>query len=108
MNTLAVLLIVGSAVVGPIENHVTRSYCAAVGYCSNDPLQTYIINDYSEETLPQLCERAMREVGARDGEMWVSKHRPIVIGRTTNGTIEYDPQERVTVRCVPVPQGYKR
>lgn len=118
MSTLAVLLIIGSAVVGPIEAQNTRmlnfpiysnciyesnvrstspAYDTTVAQCSllawGNPDEANKRTLAPLETLPQLCERAMREVGAlrifsdsKGGIMWAG----------------------ITIRCLQVPQGYRR
>lgn len=81
MSTLAVLLIIGSAVVGPIEAQpITDQVKMAVydacikrlgpsGDVAENNCRSYRCSDEAEkpvhyESLPELCERAMREVGA--------------------------------------------
>lgn len=98
MTTLAVLLIIGSAVVGPIEAQKTNTvdcHNGAVKVCEN-----------LFESLPELCERAMTEIGATKdvrGHWWLFE---------TIGTAKPRPNDYNTgyteVRCIPVPTGYKR
>ena len=95
-NPIAVLLIIGSAVVGPIEASSvkecpgpwrTNSMGQQFKNCAAVELITI-----PRETLPELCERAMREIGSlplNDGT-----------GRRAIGPD--------LVRCLPVPEGYKR
>lgn len=124
-DTLSVLLIVGAAVLGPIEAQPTvdvfklpggyratgiegtsrgRHYEARVSNCkaTNPDKNTAQCMSFVDagrdgilmETLPQLCERAMREIGAINffkGRWWVTT-----------------PGESVEVRCVPTPAGYRK
>lgn len=60
-SPLAVLLIIGSAVVGPIEAQPKFSD-VCVGVQSNGGTHGSCLATL--ESLPELCERAMREVGA--------------------------------------------
>lgn len=113
-SPLAVLLIIGSAVVGPIEAQpITDQVKMAVydacikrlgpsGDVAENNRRSYRCSDEAEkpvhyESLPELCERAMREAGGvpwpgdAEGKVYVLSGR--------QGTL---------VRCIPVPTGYKR
>lgn len=107
-NPLSVLLIIGSAVVGPIESRVERAYCAkrpieAPGYACGEWWGdlSYQILDYTEETLAQLCERAMREAGATMGAHYSVGFMP---DQSQNGLDGRDSR----VRCIPTPSGYRK
>lgn len=124
-NPISVLLIIGAAVVGPIEQQPLRypqdaifsdcyvreyekpgahksigthnpayaamiAKCKAEAYPEGEPARGW-------ETLPQLCERAMREIGV--------KH-PLIGDLSTGGFIGRAGGE--TVRCIPTPAGYRR
>lgn len=129
MSMVAILLIIGSAVVGPIEAQqiATQEQVAESVRLFNESLTTSpIIGDVTAgdgrrrafdvkvgirtESLPELCERAMREIGAQpssiaqeiDGDL-----KPI----GALGHFMY-PYKKVTepyhIRGIPVPTGYKR
>ncbi len=104
MSGLDVLLIIGSAVVGPIEAQL-KGYpdqvCADPWVMSTpEPMPRC-----KYESLPELCARAMREIGAeRDvrGHWWLFR---------TVGTADPQPNDYnkpMEVRCIPVPTGFKK
>lgn len=93
MEILSVLLIVGSAVVGPIEAQPTGRCVANAEY----PL----LSRCERETLPELCERAMREVG---------NTMPLI--GYVNGHSEtrgyFGAVGKESALCLPTPKGYRR
>lgn len=112
-NSIAVLLIIGSAVVGPIEAQQVQ-----------DPTAPYVMRqDFSTgktesgnlrlESLPELCERAMREIGIDT----TNKSGFMSYGYKTDGAKfvyafgAWSPmktaQDDWQVRCIPVPTGYR-
>ncbi len=118
-NPLSVLLIIGSAVVGPIEAQpfdtrpgyldCTKSESAKFGGYVTEQINTGCRNlaeaRAHTESLPELCERAMKEAGAR---------RYRLIGQTPGANFPADDwvmnpgPDEVKVRCIPTPTGYKR
>lgn len=117
-NPIAVLLIIGSAVVGPIEAQrvdrqdvdrtVARDQCYKTHGGSPAVFapdgQRYDVATYCDtiagtrlESLAELCERAMREIG---GVEWPgdASGNVYVLARS-QGTL---------IHCIPVPAGYKR
>lgn len=113
MNTLTVLLIIGSAVVGPIEAQPVPDR-GCVGKAGPGACLT------ARESLPELCERAMREtLGVKQfikpGEGYAEMgsdntvRRMGFLGPNEHGGY-YPPDNKVAdlVRCIPVPAGYKR
>lgn len=135
-NSIAVLLIIGSAAVGPIEAQTTGRDIY-VGGAPPDVVARRP-NDYKlgrpaclhagesigtgkfdegpchPESLPELCERAMREIGI-DTKM---QSGFVSYGwREQNGKFLYafgawSPSKSSgddwPVRCIPVPEGYRR
>lgn len=121
-NSIAVLLIIGSAVIGPIEGKQigTTFYkdphaaellgCALPGKSIDD----LVPGECHRESLPELCERAMREIGI-DTKM---QSGFVSYGwREQNGKFLYafgawSPSKSSgddwPVRCIPVPEGYRR
>ena len=125
-DPISVLLIIGAAVVGPIEARQTgwvdnpnshRSYCDEWKTAPAGPLPHYGERGTKEpfygayhrdcakvrgyESLPQLCERAMREVGAKTingNEGWWGEILPVKVQEVTPAS----------VRCIQVPRGYRR
>lgn len=122
MTTLAVLLIIGSAVVGPIEaqrvdregidrtavrEQCYRTHGSSPAIFAPDG-QRYDVATYCDtvagtrlESLPELCERAMKEIGAQT--MQAKMHQAIPMPAGT-GIMP----DGARVRCIPVPAGYKR
>lgn len=141
-NTIAVLLIIGSAVIGPLEaqyHELPPDKAPAFNECMNNQPRSsygpYRSNDPREaekaeksmaaqmdakgnrcmravglepmESLPELCDRAMREAG---GETWLAYRTRLNIADKTN-----DPRKDTRwtlngqwLECIPVPTGYKR
>ena len=111
-DTISVLLIIGAAVVGPIEAQPGRVYMEVPNsadhhrcYPGNDDercklsvLQGQPIQHEPDETVAQLCERAMREIGAIKGPhqsgMSVSQGPYVANG--------------LHVSCIPTPTGYRK
>lgn len=102
---LSVLLIIGAATIGPIEAQrveqlqgpTTCSYTAAGNYLciTPGPIITY-------ETLPQLCERAMREIGA-EKQTYKAGRDQEELHVVENWWRGFD-----IVRCIPTPTGYRK
>lgn len=135
MSALAVLLIIGSAVVGPIEAQTSIEviHCRSREDCQR--MQRENIDTRHTESLPELCERAIKEAGIQTVlKFGPSKEYPngLITTETLQGkdTPPVPPQDswfawppattgiftvgdywsdkyRVTVRCIPVPTGYK-
>lgn len=87
-DSISVILLIGAAVVGPIEAQMTQT--------------SYFPMRFQQETFSQLCERAMREIGAID---WadgakILPRRPTVSGTSLEGSPE--------VFCIPTPKGYAK
>lgn len=138
MNSLAVLLIIGSAVVGPIEAQPTVDVkrlpggyslsglddprteigrakyppgyiervenCKAVKGWNTFQCMARVNNnedDIPTETLPQLCERAMREIGATPNNVYGT------FGGYFSLRAGYDWQNP-PIRCIPAPTGFKK
>ncbi len=120
-DTLSVLLIIGSAVLGPVEaqhvppDGVTRESRSPTGWSRTvthsqsalgSHVGSYTAEEPRRETLPELCERAMREVGATAppmGTAWRNDengHPKLISAWAHLGETE--------VRCIPTPRGYKR
>ena len=94
-NPISVLLLIGSAVVGPIEAQLNPLHPEITCTLTN-PMKC---SDPISESLPELCERAMREVGA---EHVPERHDKYV------AIIEHWALGQELVRCIRVPTGYKR
>ena len=120
-NPISVLLIIGAAVVGPIDGKPAQygpgdprckdvmreptKYPAGAHVACAGGFTAKVVKE--AETLPQLCERAMWEIGAIP-----------VMGATCHGecgdrlfsTVLYwslDTGE-TSVRCIPTPTGYRK
>lgn len=105
-SPLSVLLIIGAAVVGPVHGQLVvgdRAQCHAcwdnqkgAAGCETECAV------FRDETLPELCERAMREVGA--------ERKPLVNPEWTypRETVAMWRIDGLPVRCIPTPQGYRR
>ena len=122
IDPVSVLLIIGAAVVGPIDG---KRVCTDFGTGTG-------IACRSDETVDQLCKRAMWEVGARPGismtlrEVKAGRH-PITEDMISDGPREewrilgkdvipswwqfwrraYI-EDSVQVFCIPTPAGYRR
>lgn len=139
MSGLAVLLIIGSAVVGPIEAQELdyKAYLASINACAK-PIYADLLTEWNRshkspiyssgghwieaqafcfdritrpdtryETLPQLCERAMQEIGAGPNENTaaVEPYKSMwYLLRVTSGVAS----KGFDVLCIPVPQGYRK
>ena len=92
-SPISVLLIIGAAVVGPVESQKSDPRVLNCGT---------VVSSCQYESLSQLCERAMREIGAvrlvieGDDKGWWLSPRPG----------EYGASE--SVRCIPTPTGYRK
>jgi hypothetical protein len=96
-DPIAVLLIIGSAVVGPIQG---QDCWTAPGYQSDERgrlHQGVRVCEGPMLTLAEVCERAMKEIGAHEA----FKALP---SRMENWAL--DDGQRVT--CIPAPSGLKR
>lgn len=119
MTTLAVLLIIGSATIGPIEAEFHDTLKPGES-CVQGPGVNTCPGRY--ESLPELCERAMREAGLRlatsgmkpDGSSYGPMQWTTQRGLKTMTGAQYwkgsDGSEYYLndVRCIPVPTGYRR
>lgn len=119
MNTLAILLIIGSAVVGPIEAQRVTDWDSLImsshnqsdldASCERMNSDRQAANACKKmvvmrlETLPELCERAMREIGGVSDTRNAVPNTALLY--TPNG-----PHQMTTevVRCIPVPTGYRK
>ncbi len=82
----AVLLIIGSAVIGPIESHEPMYRdCIEMNFMAlrAKPPQPVAPCERFKETIAQNCARAMKEIGAR---------RDTVLTRTASGDRAWLPQ----------------
>lgn len=95
-DTLSVLLLIGSAVTGPVEAQLLAGPDLPPIRCTPTANGTPNCTG-PRESLDQLCERAMREIGAINNGRW---YMP--------------PQTRdeqlapLFVRCIPTPKGYRK
>jgi hypothetical protein len=114
-NPISVLLIIGSAVVGPIDGKIewfppetagVTTICVVPDHAGKLP-KGGIPCVARRETLPQLCERAMRETGLGEGRILIGQER-----RVTQQTARYDSHTTIDqfafVRCIPTPEGYRK
>ncbi len=110
-SPLSVLLIIGAAVVGPIEaqpkpdayqNYVVGCAMRNTEFKQAVPCAEVAMAYAERESLPELCERAMREVGA--------ERKPLVNPEWTypRETVAMWRIDGLPVRCIPTPQGYRR
>ena len=112
----AVLLLIGAAVIGPIEGkYLPMNDAQRDGFneCMRGALSTTASSlqgcesmNARLESLPELCARAMKESGARQ---W--PHDEGTWGRLRPGDwFVGDPMNNRAqpVRCIPVPEGYRR
>ena len=106
-DLVSVLLIIGAAVVGPIDGSARPDGMPPPGYVSCG-LSVNCLPAKEAETIERLCERAMKEIGVGDFN-----------GSRTGGWFGKDgwrPSNDVAglrwpephVRCVPTPAGYRR
>lgn len=118
-SPLSVLLIIGSAVLGPIEAQTVTDWDSPImsernqtdldAACVRMNQDTQAAEACKKmvvvrtESISELCDRAMREIGANLFIQGLpddaTAPRWYAMGRQSNG-------ERV--RCIPVPTGYKR
>lgn len=91
----SVLLIVGSVLVGPVEARPTGNTIVT------DPPKT----EY--ESVKQLCERAMKEIGAT--QVW-AQHPGQRFFYWRMDKLGDDGVRRLSeeVRCIPTPKGYRK
>ena len=113
-GSISVLLLVGSAVVGPIDGYgpwrQVDETCVQKDITAGKPDNSFTrlacSNPMPAETIAQLCEWAMREIGAHkvldgytmsgpNGEMFTA---PAPLWRVGN----------LDVHCIQVPAGYRR
>lgn len=98
-NPISVLLIIGAAVVGPIEaqwdipKNAAPNCVGSEAWKDKEPGRFVICGGL--ETIPQLCERAMREIGAE-------------LFRGTPAAALEQHLAGMSVRCIPTPQGYRK
>lgn len=133
MSVLAVLLIIGSAVVGPIEAQpkppegVYAEPRSPTGWSKTVTLSktqlgthvgSYAADVPPSESLPELCERAMREIGIdtknTSGFLSYGEARWSADGEThfryafgAFAPMKTD-KDGWSVRCIPVPTGYRK
>ncbi|KKM15765.1 hypothetical protein LCGC14_1692700 [marine sediment metagenome] len=110
----AVLLIIGAAVVGPIESKPSRCLAmnppwAEVSCIDGEPRQILLA-----ETTAETCARAMKEINAwamkikPDGSAHSATPAPKYWGYTTDFIWAIGGMERpVRVLCIPAPSGLK-
>lgn len=77
-DPISILLIIGAAVVGPVD-----AQCSIAGH----------VRPCALESISELCERVMREVGA--------EHRP-------TGVAQWYLLGGREIYCIPTPAGYRR
>jgi len=99
--TLAVLLIVGAAVIGPIDAQIHDDPTDKFTVCPYERGRTEVRRCRSipgiAETVAELCARAMKEIGAEYNNAlgWFLSPETTSVVATP-------------VRCIPVPEGYRR
>ena len=124
-DPISVLLIIGAAVIGPIDARLLapktdlRAECFSIHgrsadgrvHSSNSEKSwsvsdyCYNIYGYKAETLPELCERALKQIGAwqippSEYPRWdADKNYP-------PGTWWLD--QKAQVRCIPTPSGHRK
>lgn len=91
--TPAVLLIVGAAVIGPIEGRSCQSLMEFGAEQFTRPCPP--------ETMPELCARAMKEIGVPEIAFYPD-------GRTGGVLPGATYEQDTVVRCIPAPEGYRR
>ena len=129
-NSLSILLIVGSAVIGPIEaTHIsnidTAHACViAHGLTPGTPMVAAPKEcpklQSRFETFPELCKRVMQEIGIEQLYAGVTADGKFYVGPWTfpDGS-KFATGERVTkfgdkyiaghvAQCIPTPRGYKK
>ena len=105
-ESAAVLLIIGSAVVGPVASKCDKEWvrqcvdkrpavgsaiCGHPGYCK-------------DETPAETCARAMKEIGVDADKSATAQHAPVERFLMSYGTLPgVGP-----VHCIPAPSGLKR
>ena len=101
-DPISVLLIVGAAVIGPIEARTTGLTNECAGLKDRPPS---IVACLKYETLPELCARAMKEIGA------IALTFPHEKGTRTEWLL-FDvnaiPPDSFRVYCIPAPSGYRK
>lgn len=119
MTTLAVLLIIGSAVIGPIEAQFNDTLKPGESCVRGPGVNTC---PGRSESLPELCERALKEIGAsrisaplsndNRGWLWRPTEAPSWPSNPKPGQkmkmVESEAGTFDLVRCIPVPTVYKR
>lgn len=125
----SVLLIVGTVVVGPIEAQ-DRTYdgylfeydkvVAACAHGGQNPIDKCrselvpfiaVIKRLQKEDIDQLCERAMKEIGAVKLKLWQTRgalteaYMGWALTAAEDTTVIHRSME---VRCIPTPTGYRK
>lgn len=93
-DSLSVLLIIGAAVVGPIEAQPIGGTFATV---TGPGVNMVMLDTRIFESLSQLCERAMVGVGVT---------HPLIALANTDGYIGRAGDTQI--RCIPTPTGYRK
>jgi hypothetical protein len=122
---ISVLLIIGAAVVGPVEAQDTTitnpmppgMFAPACGedgtYILPGGLRGARCHVPVYETLDQLCTRAMREIGATRQYSIMAPGKPGEMLRS-DGPMAYaaanldSKDDSIPVRCIPTPTGYRK
>lgn len=103
--TPAILLIIGAAVIGPIEALPPPNAC---GFTDREILRANKCAEWKPETIPEICARAMKEIGAFE-----ITDADISAGRGFYPGWRWGPRGKdgpwvMTVDCIPAPTGLKR
>lgn len=107
-DPISVLLVIGAAVVGPIEAQPTCVRWQTAPHGGSGTFEAPCISTQGLESLPQLCERLLAPFHIE--KRYIATYPDGVMQGSFVDGLKYDgsDQHLTSVRCIPTPKGYRK